>query len=336
MESPYGLSWLADSCGTKLRVLVSDYLYCCVASVTGHMREAGIHWLELLDSVERNNARFSDSLSVIDGEVVPATRPSASPIEHLTVDLVSLHRAGMIRAVASALDCVAGAVAGIAALPEPIMRVGWPGIRRYLAKLPANQGDEVVAFQQHVASELERAISSCGPPGWLEWVLDYRNMLVHRGRRIETGQLEVSSQPRLDVDGSMQPTVSVLTHLPRDPARSDVEVFLESGGVGRGLLSEPSELTLLATLVSTRDLIECMASLLSVACDKRRANPLAIRQPLEQWPKGPSSERGRFEGYQPGALTFEANMLVSGGAIVRRLRSAALDDANRGRWETFD
>jgi hypothetical protein len=30
-------------------------------------------------------------------------------------------------------------------------------------------------------------IDNAAPEGWFEWLLNFRNMLVHRGRRLEIG-----------------------------------------------------------------------------------------------------------------------------------------------------
>ena len=74
-------------------------------------------------------------------------------------------------------------------------------------------------------------MDAAGPPGWVDWMLDYRNMLVHRGRRIEIGQLVPRVSPHAvgrRRTGTSEMAGVRTVHLPRDPARSDV------GGVSRG------------------------------------------------------------------------------------------------------
>jgi hypothetical protein len=334
--SPYGLSWLQPASGTKLRILVSDYMFCCASSVGEHLREAALHWLELLERVDRNAERFSDSVVIVHGEVVPRTRPPATPAEHLTTEFVSLHRIGLVRALASALDCVAGVVVGAVAVPDSIAKASWPRLRRWFKDLKPKDGDVVGLVQQEFGETLEKAITECGPAGWLDWVLDYRNMVVHRGRRIETGMYEPTRIPRLDAAGEIQPVIAPLMSLPRDPARSDVEVMLDEGQPSAPVLTEVAEMTVLGALASTRQLVDWLGVLVSDFVEWRRQNPGQLIQPPQQWPNGPSDAKADFQGYHPGSLNFDPTIMVSGPVVLQRLRSAALDDSARPSWATFD
>ena len=55
-------------------------------------------------------------------------------------------------------------------------------------------------------------IENAGPAGWFDWLLNFRNMLVHRGRRLEIGQF-LPREPVL-LDGRGQPVLRarVVTH----------------------------------------------------------------------------------------------------------------------------
>src|SRR4051794_12179891 len=48
---PYGIGWWAPHPGTSRRILISDQLYACTASVSMNLIEAGIHLLELIDAI---------------------------------------------------------------------------------------------------------------------------------------------------------------------------------------------------------------------------------------------------------------------------------------------
>jgi hypothetical protein len=52
-EPPYGIGWWSPHPGTSRRILISDQLYACTTSVSTNLVEGGVHWLELLDAVDR-------------------------------------------------------------------------------------------------------------------------------------------------------------------------------------------------------------------------------------------------------------------------------------------
>ena len=56
IEQPYGFGWWAPHPGTSRRILISDQLYACTTSVSTNLVEAGVHWLELLDAVDREDS----------------------------------------------------------------------------------------------------------------------------------------------------------------------------------------------------------------------------------------------------------------------------------------
>ena len=106
-EQPYGIGWWAPNPGTSLRILTADQLSCCLASVGGNITEAALHWLEYLDASDRDNARLAHAVKMLPGgPVIDPPRPCC-PSEQLAPDLIRLHQAGLIRALASALDCLA-------------------------------------------------------------------------------------------------------------------------------------------------------------------------------------------------------------------------------------
>jgi hypothetical protein len=43
---PYGIGWSAPHPGTSRRILISDQMYACAASVSNNLEEAAIYWLE--------------------------------------------------------------------------------------------------------------------------------------------------------------------------------------------------------------------------------------------------------------------------------------------------
>jgi len=114
-QPPYGIGWWAPDPGTSRRILISDQLYCCLDSVVNNMIEASLHWLEYLDARDRDNARIAHAVKLTPtGPVFDPPRPR-NAFDQLCPDFIRIHQAGMIRSLASALDCLAGVIIGVAA-----------------------------------------------------------------------------------------------------------------------------------------------------------------------------------------------------------------------------
>jgi hypothetical protein len=333
VQPPYGIGWWAPDPGASRRILISDQLNCCLESVAGNMTEAALHWLEYLGASDRDSARLADAVKITPtGLVISPPRPRG-PLEHLCPEFIRIHQAGIIRALASALDCLAGVIIGVAALPMSILRADFDRARAKLAKINGalNVGADM---QAQFAAQLEAAISATGPQGWLDWTIDLRNMLVHRGRRIELGQYLRITPVLLGPDGQPVPRARHVSHLPRDPGRSDVEVFL--GMPWDTVLHEEGQRTLQGVMGSTAHLVETMATHLIDLWRWRRGHPTDLRQPAEQWKDGPSTQSTGFNGYAPGSLALVPGQGMMHPVTARRFHAAALDDAARPQWAAFD
>src|SRR5947209_11333146 len=114
-QPPYGIGWWAPAPGTSRRILIADQPYCCVTSVAGNMTEAALHRIEYLDACDRDSGRFVDAVQMENGRPTMSAPRSRFPLDQLAPELIRIHYAGIIRALASALDCLAGAVIGVTA-----------------------------------------------------------------------------------------------------------------------------------------------------------------------------------------------------------------------------
>jgi hypothetical protein len=102
-------------------------------------------------------------------------------------------------------------------------------------------------------------------------VLDLRNALIHRGRRLQMAVLHPSPSGVVGVDSRPIIRTDVIHQLPRDPARSDVEMFLDA--TRAPVLTESAATTLLGVLDSALQLVGAGGGfLLDVWCI-RRDNP---------------------------------------------------------------
>jgi hypothetical protein len=134
-QPPYGIGWWAPDPGTSCRVLISDHLYCCLASVTGNMTEAALHWLEYLGASDRDDARLADAVKMTPSGPMIVPPRARHALDQLCPEFIQIHQAGIIRALASALDCLAGVVIGVAALPMSILKADFDKARAKLAKI---------------------------------------------------------------------------------------------------------------------------------------------------------------------------------------------------------
>ncbi len=332
-QQPYGIGWWAPSPSTSQRILIADQLLCCLASVTRNITEAALHWLEYLDASDRDSARLAHAVKMLPGgPVIDPPRPRCAS-EQLAPDLVQMHQSGLIRAIASALDCLAGVIIGVTALPQNILKADFKQARTLLAHIDGSASAGTRA-QADFALLLERAIADAGPHGWIEWTLDLRNMLVHRGRRIELGQYLPITPVLLGPDGRPAPRARRVSHLPRDPGRSDIEVFVDTPW--NMVLHEEGTRTLQGLMNSTVLLLEAAAVHLLDLWRWRRDHPGDLRQPADQWRNGPSTQSTGFNGYAPDSLRLEPSMGMMHPITARRFRAAAIDDAARPQWATFD
>lgn len=335
VDHPYGVGWWAPHPGSSRRILISDQLYSCVHSAGDILLEAGVHWLELLDQLESENHRLADVVKLVGGEPQMKLPPRATPYDEIGTELIRLHVIGVVRALAGALDCLAGVIIGVAGLPTSILRADFAGVRSTFAKqtkLAANE--EGRAIQQQLGARLEVLISAAGPAGWLDWSLGFRNMLVHRGRRRDVGVMVLRPPVLVGPDGTPILRADFVLHLPRDPVRSEVEVLLDASNPA--VLEEPAQATLGGLIGSTRRLLDAMAIELRAVWKWRRENANKIPQPKEQWPGGVNMNTQEFLGYRPGIAPFKPEQMTTSEADIRRLRASALDDAARHQWKQFD
>jgi hypothetical protein len=68
----------------------------------------------------------------------------------------------------------------------------------------------------------------------------------------------------------------------------------------------------------------------------RRDHPDELRQPAEQRKDGRSIQSTGFNGYTPGSLALHPSLGMMHPTTARRFHAAALDDAARLQWTSFD
>ena len=336
-EQPYGIGWWAPHPGTSRRILISDQLYACTTSVSSNLIEAGLHWLELLDAVDREDTFQADVIQIVDGQLQMCARPRLTPLESLGPDMVRLHQVGVARALSGALDCAAGTIIGVMALPLSILKADFIGVQRYFSSRQAAT-TEGETLQAQFPNQLTQTIERVGPAGWLDWVLTFRNMLVHRGRRIEIGQFVPRESELYDASGRPILRARVVTHLPLEPDRSDMDVHREFDL--QPVLTEDVRQTLEGSMRSVCALVEALGEQLAVAWAWRKEHPAKLTQPKAQWPHvghpATPNRRPPFAGYAPGSHAYKPEIFSIHPDTATRLLAAALMNHQRHEWQRFD
>ncbi len=332
-DQRFGIGWWEPHPGTARRILISDHLITCLGALETNLVEARLHLLEAQDLGNQEKRRFVDVVRVdAMGRHAVQLPPVNSPADEIVTAALNMHIVGCVRALASTLDCFASVIVGILALPTPIVRSGYKELRKALEACTSEAG--ALPVQADSASRILDTIRSAGPTGWDDWVLGYRNMLVHRGRRLHLVKLAPTGAQLHGPRGSMFVPVEPVPVLPNDPGRTDVEV-LRDASAQHFLLTESCWETLEAATRSVWSVIENGSAALHACWVARRSSPESPSQPRQQWP----TTEGRtpvFEGYAPGTVPFDATEFRTHPDFGRRMKAAALEDSTRGSWTSFD
>lgn len=319
--------WWWNSLPTKERILISDYLYQCASDIETNLVEAKLHYLEWLDARERSNEKIADAiLRDSSGNIKIKMPPSKSPLDDLSQKLEKMHICGFFRAIGSSLDCLGASIIGVLALPVSLRRSDIGKAEKALSKVskPANQGSQL---QQDFRDFFENVKKSSGTEDWLEWADQYRNMFVHRGRRITSYQISPRKNPLYDSIGRWIPRAESNIHLAKYPDRSDIEAFIKGKDIN---LDEDAEITLVGIFNSCRNLNETICERLVSIWKKRRSNPQSLEQPQNQWDD--KIRNCKFVGYDSNAESPNADLGLVNPILSHRMLSASVDDAHRNLW----
>jgi hypothetical protein len=327
----FGVGWWVGQLDTKRRILIGDCLYQAVESIEGNLTEAKLHLLELADWYDVEDRQNEDSVYVDKATRRPRPRvlPPQTALEQVPALMSTLHVVGTLQALNSALDCLAGAIVGVCALPLDIQEASYGKARAFLRGKASKKPS---APQTLFGESLEKHVIEAGPAGWLAWMQAFRNANLHRGRRLHAKILTPRAPQRLDSTGAPVLRADTLSLLPTDPGFSEIEALL-CVHVTNMQLSEPAMTTLNGCLSSTRKLIRAAATDLSSLWSRRRECIDLLSQPSAQWPDVNSPVTDGFEGYAPGSVDSHIQQMHVNPSYSHRLRAAAIDAENRHRWD---
>lgn len=337
----HGVGWWAPYPDDKRRIFISDYLAQLMVSFPLNLAEAALHLLEVERNQDESSAQIRHAV-VLGGVNVRGSQyrvrmpPRTSLRDLLPNRLLDLHVAGMFRALGSALDTLAAIVVVVGAFPQKVITVDFRKLLDHLQKpMPATPGGQL---QDRIRATIQGSVQSAGPVGWMDWAIDYRNMLVHRGRRLQLRTLTPDSGPAI-LDGRGSPILRCrsIMHLARDPKNSDLQAYFGTDPQPSRLsnvLEEDGVLALKSTLEGAVFVSRRVCDVLLDVWRTRRATPSLLSQPRGQWPEL-SIHPDTFSGFNPGSVEVAPTMATVAPNMVRRLTSAAIESSQRSKWLQF-
>jgi hypothetical protein len=319
-ETLFGIGWWHPHVETRRSILIADHLYLATDALALCLVEARLHQLELEDTWDEEDRRWRRHL--LAGGDPTKFPPPADATDELPFVLDKLHLAGVFRAVAHALDCLAAVVVAIADLQVDLKRASWPAVLRSLA-----------AEKRPFPTELLDLVCRSGPKEWIEWTLDMRNMLVHRPRVMSFGSIGVIGDD-LFVRIPPQERLHITHLLPRTPTGSAAEGLAAAGVFGPTLLTEDGSITVERLVRSATQLTESVAAVAQDQWIRRRDAGEVQRHAKEQWPRV-GTHVHPFTGFAPGSVRPTPDAMMTNPRMSRRLKAAALFDPDRERiWGT--
>lgn len=326
----YGIGWWKDhkKIGIKKRIFISDYLFQATQSIHTNLKEAKLHLILLSKSSKEQNDFIKNGFCIPSGQKPIFTHPPRlRPLDDLHSELCDLHVAGFLRALGSAFDCLSSTIIGVLGLEMNILKADLGSLQVYLDKKSKNSNEIEKSFADFFFSTLY----SSGPEDWFAWSNDYRNMVVHRGRRLVYNQLIPKPRKSLALKKPIFLTEAI-SMLPRDPSKTEIEILLDNAF--EFVLTEKAETTFEGLIKSTVGFIDIIASELIKIWLIRRNQPLLIEQPSKQWILN-RTRRVNFKGYSPNSVPFKADKIIGNPIMLKRMKSACLDSSEIHKWKEF-
>ncbi len=160
-------------------------------------------------------------------------------------------------------------------------------------------------------------------------------MVVHRGRPAEHGQYVLRDTDLSGPGGQRVQVSDYVIHLPRDPGRSEVEVYRDDPPAV--VVNEDEKHTLGGLLRSTASLVGSTGRDLLELWRWRNQNPKDLRQPAKQWGDQPSNNSTGFTGFTNNSVRIAPDAAsLTHPILLRRYRAAALVDPGRASGKTVD
>jgi hypothetical protein len=158
---------------------------------------------------------------------------------------------GCVRAMGSALDCLAAVAIGVLRTPTSITRASFGQLANFVKSKKAQNGTQrqQQAWRDwtHLVQNHENAL----PGGWFAWLQSMRNLNIHRGRQVHTlvQRLRANDAPQMVVFDADPMTLQRHAarfdlHLRNRPDLPDLQDFITAQKTEDLWIAEPATTTL--------------------------------------------------------------------------------------------
>jgi hypothetical protein len=298
-DADSGFAQFADISDEAERAVASDQVAQSARAIGENLLEAQLHY-EALKQI------FGD-----DGLPYPSGADPRDYVRHGAE--IDMHLTGMVRALGSALDCLAAVAIGVLRIPRSLQRAGLPTLvmqlrDQLLGKGKSHSADQEKSWQQFY-DQIQSAASS-PPVGWFDWLMGMRNLNVHRARltRVMLGRPK-DEHPVLIVFAS-EPIDLVKDarfdlHLRKRPHLPDAQDFITAPKAEDLFLNETAQTTLFGVLHVTAVFLEDAAAFLLDAWRQISSQLSDFPSPATQWGLEPDTATP-FDGIAPGSKNMDA------------------------------
>lgn len=305
----WGFARLSDLADVEQRALVSDQLLSAAQGLLDGLVDAAI-------SVHEHSR---------------LTGPNGSPYPRATDSLNDVMRqeqlrhavAGFFDAFGTTLDCLAAVLVVVARVPLSVQRADFTRLstvdpaaahgKAFPAPVPVAQRK----LWEALGRELIEARQVIGARDWLEWALEMRNALTHRGRVTNVFLPRgISGRLLVPPTESPQELYRYDLHLRRRPWLPEIEGMLAGHGLVDSWLDEPSIRTLRGLLDA---LVSYVERLIAWASAQWRIDSPGMIAPVHRWTL-PETPPVAFAGIAPGDTTPIQGAI--GGINTEHLRLA--------------
>ena len=302
----YGFPWYTSIEDAATRAVRSNQAITLTDAAVAHLEALADAADQLRELVGHN------------GRVMPTP---AETEERRQLDRVQVEITDGLRAAGSLLDTLGGLTVLFLGLPVAPPRADSQQLLT-CEPSPRNPTAEQCEAVERVTNGLNTALSQ-GPEGWLDWTVEARNAMVHRGRSL-TSWLPVPTRvdrSRIVVVTNMTPqrVVRTFPHLPRFPDLSDAEIVLNGGEYADRYLREPAQDTFDGLALHCSAVAASVANVLAGLSDELSG----FTWPSTEWALRPRTARARradaFHGFDPAAPAAELSGLVLSPRDAKRL-----------------
>lgn len=322
----WGLQQFVVIADEEQRAVASDLVLSAVEGIEVNVCELALCEIDLVALVGPN------------GRTMPGPETT---VEEL-VNLKRIHRAmtDFARAFGSTLDCLAAAAIGVLGLPGSLQRASGTSLFRFPELTQAAPQTQHDAREKAAALFAEHAESD--PAGWLAWMLELRDAVVHRGH-LTNIWLNLPRHGQLAVASGTHPAylTRVEPHLRGKPWQPDMFSLSGPGTATDAMiwLPEPATRTIAEVKLRTVALVDALAAMLAEVLTINRAG---WQLPEGQWhlerttgrPRTASASKfGGFDPDYPAPAPTQMRVHPRSAArleLAERLRRSAKAPADRG------